>query len=80
MQRKDYQKIQTILNCVIGSFTGVFMAEGIYTYWDYRSHPDLYAVSSAPWYTALQVFGIGTAVIVGAAVALKIIVWKKSKP
>lgn len=79
MQRKAYQKLQTILNCVIGSFTGIFIAEGIYTYWDYRAHPGLYAVSSAPWYTALQVFGIVVGAVVGIAVLLKVVLWKWMK-
>lgn len=76
---KKYQKLNTILNCIIGSFTGVFAARSIYTYWDYKAHPDLYAVSSAPWYTGIQIFGCIAAIIIVVAVILKIIIRKKIK-
>jgi len=76
---KKYQKLNTILNCIIGSFIGVFIARSIYTYWDYKTHPDLYAVTSAPWYTVIQIFGGIVAIIVVIAVILKIIIRKKIK-
>lgn len=76
---KKYQKLNTVLNCIIGSFIGVFIARSIYTYWDYKTHPDLYAVISVPWYRVIQVFGIIAAVVVGIAVILKIIIRKKIK-
>ncbi|MGO5114159.1 hypothetical protein ACTQ33_03880 [Candidatus Avoscillospira sp. LCP25S3_F1] len=75
---KKYQTLNTILNCIIGSFLGVFLARSVYTYWDYTTHPDLYAVSSAPWYTTIQIFGIIVAIIVGVAVVLKILIRKKA--
>lgn len=75
---KKYQTLNTILNCIIGSFLGVFLARSVYTYWDYTTHPDLYAVSSAPWYTTIQIFGIIVAIIVGVAVVLKIRIRKKA--
>ncbi len=45
---KKYQKFNAILNFIICTLVGAFIAEGIYKYWDYKTHPDLYAVSSAP--------------------------------
>ncbi len=49
-------KINNFLNCLIGAFIGVFLARSVYTYWDYKTHPELYAVSSAPWYTTILLF------------------------
>lgn len=74
---KNYQTLNTVLNCIIGSFIGVFLARSVYVYWDYATHPDLYAISSAPWYTSIQIFGIIVAIIVGVAMVLKILIRKK---
>lgn len=76
---KKYQKFNAILNFIICTLVGAFIAEGIYKYWDYKTHPDLYAVSSAPWYTAIQIFGVVVASVVVVAIILKIIIRKKVK-
>ena len=42
-------------------------------YWDFKAHPDLYAMRSVPWYQPLKVQGLvtaGIAVIVLAAMWL----------
>lgn len=70
-------KINTFLNCVIGAFTGVFIAESIYTYWDYKTHPEIYGVTSAPWYTSILLFGIITLAIILVALVIKLIIRKK---
>ena len=74
-----YRKLNTCLNCVIGAFIGMFAASGIYTYWDYKTHPEAYAAASAPWYTSILLFGTITAAIILAAVAMKLIIRKKGK-
>ncbi len=72
-----WNKLNTFLNCVIGAFTGVFLARSVYTYWDYKTHPEIYAVSSAPWYTAILLFGvISGAIILGALIVKALISWK----
>lgn len=76
---KKYQKFNAILNFIISTLAGVFIAGGIYKYWDYKTHPDLYAVSSAPWYTDIQIFGVIAASVVVVAMILKIIIRKKVK-
>lgn len=70
-------KINTFLNCVIGAFTGVFVAESLYTYWDYKTHPEIYAVTSAPWYTSILMFGIITLATILVALVIKLIIRKK---
>ena len=72
-----WNKINTFLNCLIGAFIGVFLARSVYTYWDYKTHPEIYAVSSPPWYTAILLFGvISGAIILGALIVKALIRWK----
>lgn len=56
---------------------GVFIAESISTYWDYKTHPEIYEVTSAPWYTSIILFGIITLAIILAALVMKLIIRKK---
>lgn len=72
-----YKRINTFLNCVIGAFVGVFIAESIFTYWDFKTHPKIYEVTSAPWYTSIILFGIITLAIILVALIVKFIITKK---
>ena len=74
-----WNKINTFLNCLIGAFIGVFLARSVYTYWDYKAHPEIYEVSSAPWYTIILLFGIVSGVIILAALIVKIMIREKVK-
>ena len=62
---------------MIGAFTGVFIAESIFTYWDFKTHPKIYEVTSAPWYTSIILFGIITLAIILVALIVKFIITKK---
>lgn len=73
------EKINRILNTIIGAFVGVFIGHGIYVFWDFKAHPDLYAMQSAPWYTSILLYGIVTAVVLIAAVIIKLIIRQKLK-
>ena len=73
------KKLNRICNAVIGAFIGVFIGNVIYTLWDFKTHPDLYAVQSAPWYTGILINGIVTVVIVAIAVIIKLIARQKQK-
>ena len=66
-----------ILNTIIGAFVGVFIGHGIYVFWDFKAHPDLYAMQSAPWYTSIIFYGIVTVVVLTAAIIIKLIIRKK---
>ena len=68
-----------ILNIIIGAFVGVFIGNGIYVFWDYKVHPDLYAMRSAPWYTSILFVGIETAVVLVIAIIIKLIIRQKLK-
>lgn len=71
------KKINTILNTIMGAFSGVFVGHGIYTVWDFKTHPELYAMQSAPWYTSIVVYGICTLVIVMICIVAKIFIKNK---
>ncbi len=73
------KKLNLILNVIIGSVIGVFIGHGIYVFWDFKTHPDLYVVRSAPWYTSIFVVGIETAVVLAIAIIIKLILRKKLK-
>jgi len=64
------KKLYTALNIMMWSFIGVFIGGSLYKWYDYKMHPDLYAMQSAPWY-----LGLATgAVITMAAVTILLIV------
>lgn len=71
------KKINYILNIIMGSAVGVFAGHGLYVFWDYKTHPDLYAMQSAPWYTSIGVYGIFTVVLLIVAGIIKLIIRKK---
>lgn len=70
------KRLNHFLNILIGTFIGVFVGHGIYVYWDFKTHPNLYAAQSAPWYTSIFVYGVFTLAVVLVAVIAKIIVKK----
>lgn len=67
------KKIISILNIIIGSSIGVFIGHGIYVFWDYKTHPGLYAMQSAPWYTSILVYGLFTMIVLAAGIMLRLI-------
>ena len=64
--------------CTIGAFIGVLVGSGIWKYWDYKKHPDIYALNSAPWYTGLLLNGIVTLVIVIICLIIITVIKRKS--
>ena len=63
------KKLYGILKAALGGFLGVFLGMTTYTCWDYRAHPGLYALQSAPWYLSIQIH----AVLTGAACAVLLV-------
>ena len=71
------KKINFILNIVIGTFIGIFIGYTIYVCWDYKTHSDLYAMQSAPWYTIILIYGIVTFIILIVGTAIKMVIRKR---
>lgn len=73
------ERLNKILNFLIGSFIGVFIAHSIYRYFDYINHPELYEIQSAPWYTSILIHGLADALIVFIAIIIKFLIKKKMR-
>lgn len=71
------KKYNTILNFIIGTFTGLFILPSIYKYFDYINHSGLYVVQSSHWYTGIQIQGIATLIIVFIAINFKFILKRR---
>ena len=67
------RKLNCFLNIVIGSFIGTFIGAGIYKFWHFKTYPNLYAMQSAPWYTALQLYGAMVAFVVVVCIILTLV-------
>lgn len=72
------KKINNFLNTLMGVSMGVFLGHGIYLFWDCKTHPALYAMQSAPWYTRLFVDGITLIIVLLTAGIIKYIIHRKS--
>lgn len=67
--KKVNRFLHTIMNTVVAFFI-----------WDYIAHPEVYAVQSAPWYTAMLLLGIYTLfVVVVCSVIKALIKWRMKK-
>ena len=73
--KKLYQILRTAILCVVGVFAGT----SVYQYIDYRRHPGLYALTSAPWYTSIRINAIFTVTVVLLLLLAMQIVKRKMK-
>ena len=73
--KKLYQILMTAILCVVGVFAGT----SIHQYIDYRQRSDLYALTSAPWYTSIQIGAVFTVVVVLILLLAMRIVKRKMK-
>lgn len=71
------RKLYDLLGIAVWSFVGVFLGSSIYTFYDYKTHPGLYAMQSAPWYLSIQVRAVFTLALVAAALLLRWYLRKK---
>lgn len=71
------KRINNLMNIVIGAAIGVFIGCGLYNFSDFKHHPELYAMQSAPWYTQLVPWGGVTIRIIAIAAIIKLICRKK---
>jgi len=71
------KKLNDSLNTFMGASCGLFLGKSAYVFWDYKTHPDLYAICSTPWYTSIQVYGAATAVVLLICIVVKVLIRKK---
>lgn len=74
-----WKKLDHIATIIMGSVVGVFIGYGVYSIWDYKAHPGLYAMRSAPWYTGVLVFELFAGVVLLLGIFLKWMIRKSSK-
>ena len=67
------KRLNTVLNTIMGSFFGVFVGHSICVIWNFKRHPELYAMQSAPWYTSILVYGVMTVAILVICAVIKLI-------
>lgn len=75
--KKMLKTINSFINILIGGFIGAFIGGSIFRYLDYKNHPELFVMQSAPWYTGIQISGIALIVVLIICVLIKIIIRKK---
>lgn len=63
----------------MGAFAGVYIGHILFVLWNLKTHPELYAMQSAPWYTSIIVYGIFTVAVVVVASIIKFIIKRKFK-
>ena len=73
------KRLNTVLNTIIGAFVGVFIGRGAYVVWNFKTHPELYAIQSSPWYTGILVYGLFTIVVLLVCFVIKAIINHKQK-
>ncbi len=73
------KRINQLLNIIMYCFIGFFIGYGIYAFWDYKTHPGLYAMQSAPWYSSLLLYGILTLIVLAICLIAKLILRAKMR-
>ena len=71
------KRLNTILNTVMGAFAGVFIGYSIYTFWDFKTHPGLYALTPDPWYSSVLVHGAVTLAVLVICAVIKVVMKRK---
>ena len=73
------KKVNQILNSIIAAFIGALIGHAIYIVVDVHNRPTFYATQSAPWYLSILLQCAVTAVAVGIAVGIKLLLKWKSR-
>ena len=73
------KKMNIFLNTMMITFLGFFIGHGIYEVWKFKTHPELYATQSAPWYISILFYGALTLITLLVCVVIKAIIKRKDK-
>lgn len=78
------KRAKQFLNIAVSSTVGVYLGKWLFLWWNYGTHPELYALTSAPWYVQM----LPATVIIAGLILLEIavfllvrwiIAWKKKQ-
>ena len=56
-----WRKAQRFFAIAMGAFFGVFLGYCLWTAWSHAARPELYAMTSAPWWVGVLVYAVGCA-------------------
>ena len=59
------------------AFIGASLWRGGYVAWNFKTHPELYVVQSAPWYTGILLDGAFTLVALLICIVIKALIKHK---
>lgn len=71
------KKLYNILKIMLWCFIGVFFGSSFFTWYDYKTHPEIYAAQSAPWYLGIKINAIFTLIVVIVILTVMWIIRKK---
>jgi hypothetical protein len=71
-------KLNNLMNIIMGSSVGVFIGQSLFKYMHYRNNPQIYVIQSAPWYTGIIIYGVVDLSILLIAFTLKILLLKRN--
>lgn len=64
------RKIRNIIKMFIVVDIATLVGKSLFVWWDYKNHPGLYAMRSAPWYLEIIAYAIVTVFVVVVALAV----------
>ena len=68
-----------ILSVALWCAVGVFAGTSLYVVFDYIARPDLYAMASAPWYSAIIVNALLSAAVIGLLLIGRLLIRRRLK-
>ena len=71
------KRSNVLLNTFMIAIVGAFVGHGIYVVWNFKTHPEIYAAQSAPWYTSILFYGVFTLIVLLVCAVIKVIIKRK---
>ena len=68
------KRAKQLLNIAVSATVGVYLGKWLFLWWDYRTRPGLYALTSAPWYAQMLPYTGVAAGLIGLEVAVFLLV------
>lgn len=73
------KRLYNILSAARWCAVGVFIGTSLYVVFDYIAHPDLYAMGSAPWYSAIIVNALLSAAVIALLLIARLFITRRLK-
>ena len=71
------KRLEQALRIFLGCWIRAFLGDALWRWADYRAHPEIHAMNSAPWYTAVQINAVLTLIV--AVIILVVLRYLKRK-